>query len=304
MASRRFTDTTDFYAIEAGDEILIGDRCYAVIGNEKERRFGIEDPKFWVKRAVEVATGERKIIKLSYFEAFDTSVGGVKIRCFRSPDKEAQILKLTRQHPAFMHGQDFRDQGGNNIRVLDVVRGANFMMYLHELRMPMKNYLSQRLGIILALLTDAFEAIAFLHHRGLRHGDIRNDHLIMERKTGRPVWIDFDYDFRAEESPFSLDIFGLGNLLLYATGKGFHHQYAIENELDLYGNLCERLSAEDFAVLDRRRLVNLRKLFPAIPYRLNDILMHFSMGTSIFYESVDEILEDLRQCLKADFNLH
>ncbi|MHC4707635.1 MAG: protein kinase, partial [Planctomycetota bacterium] len=130
-----------------------------------------------------------------------------------------------------------------------------------------------------------------------KHGDIRNDHLIIERDTGNYVWIDFDYDFDTEENPFSLDIFGLGNILLYAVGKGFHNLYMINNDSFTYGDLIDRLEPGDFCVLDKRRLINLRKLYPFIPMMLNDILMHFSNGADVYYETVDEIIEDLNRCL-------
>jgi hypothetical protein len=35
---------------------------------------------------------------------------------------------------------------------------------------------------------------------------------------------------------------------------------------------------------------------------LNDILMHFSQGTHIYYETVDELLEDLNRCLYSIFD--
>ncbi|MFC1819621.1 hypothetical protein ACFLZG_00855 [Thermodesulfobacteriota bacterium] len=88
MKERSFKDTSNFFSIDYGDTILIGEKKYLVIGHERERRFGIEDPKFWVKRVVDSETGEKKIIKLSYFESFEIQLGGVKINRFRNPDKE------------------------------------------------------------------------------------------------------------------------------------------------------------------------------------------------------------------------
>jgi hypothetical protein len=46
---KQFTDTTDFFSIDSGDEILVGGKRFVVLGHERERRFGLEDPKFWVK---------------------------------------------------------------------------------------------------------------------------------------------------------------------------------------------------------------------------------------------------------------
>ena len=104
MAQRLITDTTEFFDIEYGDIILVGEKRYTVTGYERERRFGMEDPKFWVKRAVDMETGENMILKLSFLESFETKFGSVRVRCFRSPQKEADILELVKDHPYFMQG--------------------------------------------------------------------------------------------------------------------------------------------------------------------------------------------------------
>ncbi|QTA90180.1 protein kinase [Desulfonema magnum] len=298
---RLFTDTTDFFSIDCGDQILIGEKQYTVTGYERERRFGISDPKFWVKRAVDSETGEKKLIKLSYFESFETSLGGVKIRCFRNPDKEGDILELVKDHPYFMHGTAYRDSKNNNIRVLDIIRGKNLFVYIDSLNMNHEVYFRTILPDILKKLLKAFEAMRFLHINGFRHGDIRNDHIIIENSTGNYVWIDFDYDYDAPENPFGLDVFGLGNILLCTIGKGFHSLYMINDDTATYGDLIHRLEPEDFSILDKWRLVNLRKLYPYIPKVFNDILMHFSRGSEIYYESADEIIEDVSRCLYSVF---
>ena len=104
MAGKVFTDTSDFFAIDNGDEIIVAGERYAVFGHERERRFGIDDPKFWVKKVKNVQSGEKKLIKLSYFETFFVTIGGVPIRCFRDPDKESKILELVKGRPHFMQG--------------------------------------------------------------------------------------------------------------------------------------------------------------------------------------------------------
>lgn len=298
MKSRLFEDTTQFFLIDDGDEIVIDKKRYRVIGHAREMRFGIEDPKFWVKRVLDTETGERKIIKLVYFESFETKLGGVRITCFRNPDKEGEILDLVRAHPYFMQGSSHRDIKGNNVRVLDYVRGPNFLTYIGSLRMKYEVYFNKALHGILIKLVRALEAIRFLHINGFRHGDIRNDHIIVEGRTGNLVWIDFDYDFAATENPFSLDIFGIGNILLFAIGKGFHNVYMIKNDTKTYGDLADRLEPEDLSLLEQRRLCNLRRLYPCIPRTLNNILMHFSGRAEVYYEFVDEIIEDLNRCLQ------
>jgi len=301
VSGRQFSDTTDFFAIDYDDEILIGGKRYVVKGFARETRFGIEDPKFWVKRVVDSGTGERKIIKLTFFESFETSVGGVKIRCFRNPAKEGKILELVENHPSFMQGKPYLDDNGNVVRVLDVVRGPNFFNYIDHFKMKYENYFQQVLPGILEKLVQAFEAIRFLHIKAFKHGDIRNDHIIINRDNGTYVWIDFDYDYEATENPFGLDIFGLGNILIYAIGKGFHNLSMIASDRKHYGDLIDRLKPEDFSILDKWRFINLRKLYPVIPKMLNDLLMHFSQGAHVYYEVVDELIEDLNRCLYSIF---
>ena len=299
MKVRIITDTTDFTSIDNGDKILINETLYKVTGHAHEVLSGIEDPKFWVKRVVDVDSGERKIIKLTFLENFETTIGGAKIKCFRDPNKEGKILELVQEHPHFMQGKPCLDAMGNNVRILDVVHGPNFLSYIHSIKMKYDMYFSTVLPGILKMITKAFYAIRFLHESGYKHGDIRNDHLIVDKDNGNLVWIDFDYDFITDENPYSLDVFGLGNILAYAIGKGFHNYYAIANDPDTYGDLVNRLEPEDFSLLEKQRLFNLRKLYPIIPKTLNHVLLHFSRGTEIYYETVDDIIEDLNRCLQA-----
>lgn len=293
-------DTSDFFAIESGDIIVLDDKKFEVTGNEKERRFGVEDPKFWVKRVIDLETGERKLAKLTYFESFMTSVEGARVRCFRSPEKEGKILEFVTGRHDFMQGEVFWDSKGNNIRVLDIVRGTNFFLYMEKFsRIPHERYFFETLPEILGKIVEAFEAIRFLHINGFKHGDIRNDHIIVEKRTGNYVWIDFDYDYDAPENPFSLDLFGMGNIILYAVGKGFHNLYMIRHDKFTYGDFIEKVEEGDFSLLDANRFVNLRKLYPYIPRMLNDILLHFSKGTTIYFEFIDEILESLKGYLRS-----
>ena len=297
MEGRLITDTTEIFSIDYGDVLQIGEKTYRVTGHEREIRFGLEDPKFWVKRVVDMESGEKKIIKLAFFESFETSFGHVKIRCFRSPEKEAEILKLVQDHPYFMHGTTHTDEKGNLIRILEIIRGRNFLHYIDSFNMAYGAYFERILPGILKRLVRAFEAIRFLHIHGFKHGDIRNDHIIVERETGNYVWIDFDYDYEAGENPFGLDLFGLGNVLTYAIGKGFHTFHMIMNDPLTYGDLKESLEVEDFSILHKMRFINLRKLYPSIPKPVNDILMHFSRGADVYYEFAEEIIEDLNRCL-------
>ena len=297
MKGRQVFDTTDFHAIDYGDELIIGGRRYLIMGHERERRFGMDDPKFWVKRAIDTETEEKKIIKLSFLEKFETSLGGVRIFRFRDPEKEGNIIAAMEHHPYFMHGKVYRDIKGNNIRVLDIVPGSNFFTYIESIEMSHEVYFDTVFPGILKNLVRAFEAIRFLHTQGFKHGDIRNDHIIIHRQTGDFVWIDFDYDYETTENPFGLEVFGLGNILIYAIGKGFHTLHMIKQSASTYGDLAERIEPADFSLLDKTRFINLRKLYPYIPRVINDILLHSSTGTEVYYEVVDELVEDLNRSL-------
>jgi hypothetical protein len=45
-----YTDTSDFMRITGGDVIILAGEHYLVLRDEMERSFGVEDPKYWVKR--------------------------------------------------------------------------------------------------------------------------------------------------------------------------------------------------------------------------------------------------------------
>lgn len=298
-AGRIFEDTSDFFAIGPGDKILVGNKYFLIKGEEKEYRFGIEDPKFWVKKAIDCQTQQRRIIKLSYRETFMTSLGGVKVRCFRDPNKESCILKLVKNNPFFMQGDTYLDIRGNPVRILKIIRGQNFLHYIDQIKLDHETYFWTVLPDILKHLVNAFNCIDFLHQNGFRHGDIRNDHIIVESSSKNYVWIDFDYDFELIENPYILDIFGLGNLLVYAIGKGFHDYYMIKRDSYVYKDLVHRLVPEDFSILHQSRLMNLKKFFPYIPPMLNNVLLHFSRGAHVFYDQVQEIVEDVNGYLKS-----
>ena len=122
-SGRLVEDTSEFMEIGYGDVMALAGKHYLVIRDEAERRFGMEDPKFWVKRCTELETGERKIIKLVFYETFPLKIGTFEIHCHRSPDKEARILNLVRDDLRFMQGETVRDSKNNNVRILDVVHG-------------------------------------------------------------------------------------------------------------------------------------------------------------------------------------
>lgn len=293
---RVFHDTSEFMDIGLGDVMVLEGLHYLVLKDESERRFGIEDPKFWVKRCRLLETGERRIVKLVFHETFTATVGRFQIPCYRSPLKEARILDLVRGDPRFMQGFSVEDSKGNNVRVIEYVEGRRLDSEVEDIEADHETYFRKSFPAILAGFVGACEAIGFLHSRGEKHGDIRRDHLYAPRDGGPYCWIDFDYAFDFHENPFGWDLFGLGNILAFLTGKGEWTPLSIA-EHGLAEDLREPLRQEDFGIIFRNRLFNLRKLFPYIPARLNRVILHFSQGAGVFYESVDELLGELRPCL-------
>ena len=285
------TDTSDFFRVDYNDVVVLNSTPFWVKGYEKEGRFGLDDePKYWVRRAVELRSGETRILKLVFHETFITRVGAVEIKCFRSPRKEARILDLVREHPNFMHGRWVLDRAGNNVRILEYIRGRRYDLLLEELECGHEEYFFRHFPEILAVFIEMTRAIKFLHDRGEKHGDIRRDHILWDRESGTPRWIDFDYNYEHGESMFGFDLHGLGNILTYLTGRG---DILVA---DLYHNerpLFDSLWGEDLNLSYKNRVANLQKIFPYIPNSLNRILLHFSHGATIFYENTGQMLEDL-----------
>ncbi|MEW5774047.1 MAG: serine/threonine protein kinase [Thermodesulfobacteriota bacterium] len=293
---RLFTDTTEFMDIGYGDVIRLGGDHYLVLRDEAERRFGMEDPKYWVKRCRRLETGERRILKLVFYEDFPVRIGEFEIRCHRSPVKEARILKLVRGDARFMQGVTVPDAKGNPVRVLEVVFGKRLDETVEDIEADHATYFREHFPGILAKFVGACEAIKHLHDNWEKHGDIRRDHLWVEHGTGAYRWIDFDYTFDFHENPFGLDLFGLGNILIFLTGKMIYTPQSMA-ETGFPPDVMASITPEDYSLFFPNRMINLRKLFPYIPEELNRVLLHFSAGSFVFYESVDELLAELRPCL-------
>lgn len=287
------TDTTEFMNITYGDVIAVGGKHYLVLGDERERRFGMEDPKFWVKRCIELESGEYRILKLEFAETFDQHIGPLTIACHRSAAKEARILRLVEGDPRFMQGQAHRDEKGNLVRVLVRVAGRRLDLNVEDEHADHRTYFHEIYPGILERFVRACKAIQFLHENGETHGDIRRDHLYVDHASGEYCWIDFDYGYDMAENPFGLDLFGLGNILAFITGKGVHTiQDRIATDPD-----APVIAEADCALFFRHRIVNLRKLFPYVPEDLNRVLLHYSSASEVYYETVPELLSDLEPCL-------
>ncbi|MBU0480682.1 MAG: serine/threonine-protein kinase [Proteobacteria bacterium] len=291
------TDTSDFIRVEYNDVVLLGDTPFLVKGYEKEGRFGLDDePKYWVRRAIDLTDGATRILKLVFHEEFETKIGEVVIKCFRSPKKEGRILDLVRNHDNFMHGRWVLDAAGNNVRILDYIYGRRYDELITGYGEDHHDYFHHYFPQVLNEYIQLVEAIKFLHDHGEKHGDIRRDHIIRDRELNINRWIDFDYNFMHGESLFSFDLQGLGNILIFLTGRG---DVLVADLYHDQKELFDTLWGEDLNISYKNRVANLRKIYPYVPESLNRILLHFSRGANIFYETTDQMLDDLARA-RAD----
>lgn len=283
-------DTTDYFRVSTGTVLRVEGCDYYVLNEAREGRFGIdEQPKHWVKYALDLGEASRTIIKLVFHEQFVAKLGPFTARCTRNPDKESRILELVQGDRRFMQGKTVRDRAGNNIRILEIIGGKSLYSHVAGLQQSHLEYTRCSLPSILRGIDGAIEALGLLHDNNEHHGDVRNDHIIVESGSGEFRWIDFDY----EVNFLDYDLWSVGNLLTYAVGKGIR-------TLRPHGSVTEErrdekhaVKPEDAMLFFNYRLANLRKIFPYIPESLNRMLMRFSAHTTNYYHSLDEIREDL-----------
>lgn len=205
--NRIFYDTSNFTAIDYGDIIFVDNRYFLVVAYTKEGRFGIdEQPKPWVPKVLDLESGERFIIKLVFHEQYELSMGGLKVICYRNPEKEARLLELVQDHPHSMHGYSVEDEAGNLVRILDIISGKRLDKYVYSKSDDHQEYFENDFPGILGSYLKSVETISLFHQHGFKHGDIRRDHILVDYDTGLFRWIDFDYDFFLPERPFALDL--------------------------------------------------------------------------------------------------
>ena len=292
--NRIFYDTSNFTAIDYGDIIFVDNRYFLVVAYTKEGRFGIdEQPKPWVPKVLDLETGEQFIIKLVFHEQYELSMGGLKVICYRNPEKEARVLELVQDHPHTMHGYSVEDEVGNLVRILDIISGKRLDKYVYGKSEDHQEYFANDFPAILGSYLKSVETTSLFHQHGFKHGDIRRDHILVDYDTGLFRWIDFDYDFFLPERPFALDLFGLGNILLFLIGRQTFRSSDVTQRREKGEKAMDSITDDDLSLLSRDRIFNLKKIFPYIPDSLNNILLHFTVGAPLFYDSVDEFYGDL-----------
>ena len=287
-------DTSDYLSIDFGTVLRLDGNDYFVSGHAKEGRFGIDDqPKVWVKNAYDLSDGRRVVIKLVFMEHFSTTMGPFKMRCHRSPEKESAVLKSFAGDSRFMQGRTIIDPAGNNVRVLEFIHGMTLFNAIPQIEMAHEAYYCEALPGILEKIAGCIEAIADLHEQNLSHGDVRNDHIIIDKQTGEYRWIDFDYSVNF----LDYDIWSMGNLLTYATAKGMctvRQSTGIQEKADL---VLDPIISGDALLFYEYRVANLRKIYPYILPELNNLLMRFSASTTDYFENVRDVADELRRII-------
>jgi hypothetical protein len=287
-------DTSNYIHISRGDVLEFNGELYFILGNMYESRFTLEEyPKHWVKSALELSTKRKKVLKWIFKEHFSIQIGLLNIKCYRSPTKEGKILDLTRGHPWFMKGRTVRDTKGNPVRILDYIEGKNLYRYLQDLTMTHEEYFYTLYPEILRKILKCIEGIDLLHKHDYFHGDIRNDHIIMEKNTDLYKWIDFDLNQYFSD----FDIWSIGNILLFSMGKTEHTFFNASKNKEISKKAVNSLNSDDASAFFKHRIINLRKIFPYIPENLNRILMHFSINTTTFYDTVDQLVRDIKEAI-------
>ena len=292
---RVLTDTTDFYRVDYDDILELGGRHYLIRHYEREGRFGIdEQPKFWVRRAVDLEDGSLKVIKMVFHEKFTATYGGMVFECVRSSAKEGRILELTSTHPRFMKGITVNDSAGNPVRVIDHIKGKT--MAEHAMALPGRHeeYYFTRLPGFLGEFRELVSAIGFLHAEGQAHGDIRRDHIILDSKDGIWKWIDFDYSCFHRHNLFAYDMAGLGNVLLFLVGGGDVTTQQLQRERP---SVLEGLGPGDMNMVFHNRVANLGKVYPYISDEINYMLRHVSSGAMVYYRNTGALIEDIEEAL-------
>jgi hypothetical protein len=89
------------------------------------------------------------------------------------------------------------------------------------------------------------------------------------------------------------DLWSLGNVLHCVVGKGF---VSFRDVIDQRPNLAASLSDDDGSVFFRHRVMNLRRVYPYVPAKLNEVLLRFSRGAKACYDAISQVVQDLREC--------
>jgi hypothetical protein len=87
----------------------------------------------------------------------------------------------------------------------------------------------------------------------------------------------------------------MGCLLTTVAGRGFVNLYELKQ---IYPDILHRLELEDMNILYKNRVANLKKIYPHIPDKLNRVLLRFSAGAEVFYDTSEELVQDMEEVLE------
>jgi hypothetical protein len=190
-----------------------------------------------------------------------------------------------------MQGYSVTDPAGNNVRIIDRIKGRRLDDVMADLSLSHEDYFANYFPSFLDEFIELVKAIEFLHDQGEKHGDVRRDHLILDSEVNHYRWIDFDFNYIHRENRFGYDLFGLGNILAYIVGQG---DVTLHDLMESHAPVLDQLTDEDLNIIFRNRVINLKKVFPYIPDSLDYVLRHFSLGANVFYEQTSRFLSDVR----------
>ncbi len=291
-------DTSDPMRINRGDIVRLAGKYFVIRGNMFEPRFGIDDqPKYWVMSATDLETAEHKIIKTIFQEDFYVRIGILRIHCYRSPEKESSVLELTRGDDRFMQGYSTVDENNNNVRIIDFIKGNTLFKHIPTIEENHEQYYHESLPQVLKNLSDSIQAIEHLHKNGFCHGDIRNDHIIIDTDTGLYRWIDFDL----KQDVNDFDMWSIGNILNYVVGKGIVTFKRIMKSREFADSVKKNLLPQDGSAFYEYRIMNLGKVFPYISNKLNEILLHFTIQPRFYYNDISQFVNEYHEFLESEF---
>ena len=288
---RILENTANVFNIASGDVLRLAGDDYFVFGDAKEGRFGLDDePKPWVKYAFDLTEGNKKVIKLVFDESFSTRIGLFLIKAKRSAQKEADFLDVVQGHPHFMQGISLWDKGRNLVRIIDFIQGVSLFNFILDLRLDHQTYYRDVFPTLFANLIACIEGMRFVSKTGLHHGDIRNDHILIESKTNCYKWIDFDYSVTHSD----FDLWSIGNLIIFAAAGGLLLHRDIAEHPGKYPLCKERITSDDCSLYHKYRVANVKKVYPYISEKLNRFCMRYSQGALSLFDGYAPLIEELR----------
>jgi len=79
-------------------------------------------------------------------------------------------------------------------------------------------------------------------------------------------------------------------------GKGF---VSFQEAIGKCPALSGRLDQDDASAFFPYRVMNLRKVFPYLPAKLNAVLLRFSLGAQAHYDWIAQLVDDLYECFDS-----